>query len=206
MNHRSSGSRCSDAVFYISSVISSLNLSFTPQKCVSSVIMGLGVFGGGGELISKHCAVSSALCACRRCTTTRFLLFFFLKRNAARTGTRAPVNTHLLLVHVLVVALLHHLPLPALLLQGLLDQLGHLALLPRLLPPDHKPEIGRWSSVNTKDAHSGAEIVLYLVCYVLAKLYMIVLFFFSFPPPDRWGPGECVSYIIHSFSGHSVMY
>ena len=152
--------------FYISSVISSLNLSFTPQKCVSSVIMGLGVFGwGGGELISKHCTVSSALCVCVCvCADVAPPQGLFLKKRSTHRGTRAPANTHLLLVHVLVVALLHHLPLPALLLQGLLDELGHLALLPRLLPPDHKPEIGRWSSVNTKRAHSGADILLYLVC------------------------------------------
>lgn len=50
------------------------------------------------------------------------------------------VPPHLLVIlGVLGVALLDHLPLPPLLLQRLLDQLGHLALLPRLLPPDEEP-------------------------------------------------------------------
>lgn len=49
--------------------------------------------------------------------------------------------SNLLFIHVLVVPLLHHFPLPALLLQGLLDELGHFALLARLLSPDHKPVI-----------------------------------------------------------------
>lgn len=47
--------------------------------------------------------------------------------------------SNLLFIHVLVVALLHHFPLPALLLQGLLDELGHFALFTRLLSSNHKP-------------------------------------------------------------------
>lgn len=56
--------------------------------------------------------------------------------------------SNLLLVHVLVVALLHHLSLPALLFQGLLDELGHLALFPWLLSADKKPASG--TSVKSK--------------------------------------------------------
>lgn len=44
----------------------------------------------------------------------------------------------LIVVHVLLVSLLHHLPLPSLLFQGLLDELSHLALLPRLLPTNYE--------------------------------------------------------------------
>lgn len=57
-----------------------------------------------------------------------------------RVPSRVALSPHLLVIlGVLGVALLHHLPLPPLLLQRLLDQLRHLALLPRLLPPDQEP-------------------------------------------------------------------
>lgn len=46
-----------------------------------------------------------------------------------------------ILLHVLVIALLHHLPLPAFLLQRLLDQLRYLTLLTRLLSADDKPAV-----------------------------------------------------------------
>lgn len=65
-------------------------------------------------------------------------------------------NTDLLLVHVLVVALLHHLPLPALLLQCLLDELGHFALLARLLSANHKPVDTREGSECTR-TYEGAK-------------------------------------------------
>lgn len=45
-----------------------------------------------------------------------------------------------IIVHVLFVSLLHHLPLPSLLFQSLLDELSHLALLAWLLPTDYEPE------------------------------------------------------------------
>lgn len=44
-----------------------------------------------------------------------------------------------IVVHVLFVSLLHHLPLPSLLLQSLLDELRHFTLLPRLLSANYKP-------------------------------------------------------------------
>ncbi|KPP66303.1 histone-lysine N-methyltransferase PRDM9-like, partial [Scleropages formosus] len=40
---------------------------------------------------------------------------------------------------IMGIALFHHLPLPTLLLQGLLDKLGHLTLLTRLLTANHEP-------------------------------------------------------------------
>lgn len=56
-------------------------------------------------------------------------------------GVTLTGKSYLLLVvlHVLFVALLHHLPLPPLLLQSLLDELSHFALLARLLPADDEP-------------------------------------------------------------------
>src|SRR4029434_1764563 len=49
-------------------------------------------------------------------------------------------HTHLVLIaHVVLVALLHHLSLPALLLKSLLDELGHLTLLAWLLTANQKP-------------------------------------------------------------------
>lgn len=53
------------------------------------------------------------------------------------------MKTDLLFIHVLIVALLHHLSLPAFLLQGLLDELSHFTLFTRLLSPDNKPAFGQ---------------------------------------------------------------
>ncbi|KAF3833748.1 hypothetical protein F7725_024952 [Dissostichus mawsoni] len=62
------------------------------------------------------------------------------------TNSEARVNSGLYLVIVgviLSVLLLQQLSLPPLLLQGLLDERGHLALLARTLPANHKPATTR---------------------------------------------------------------
>lgn len=87
--------------------------------------------GEGEGLISKHYTLTSV---CRCCTITHLRA-----TNQAVVSAYPGADTNLLFIHILVVALLHHLTLPALLLQRLLDELGHFTLFSWLLPPDHKP-------------------------------------------------------------------
>ena len=79
------------------------------------------------------------------------LLSLSLRPNQADSEPLRAACADLLVVHVLAIALLHHLPLPALLLQGLLDELGHLALLPGLLPANQEP------AADGENAHPHSE-------------------------------------------------
>lgn len=72
-----------------------------------------------------------------------FLIFWDVPEDKAAVSARYL----LIIVHVLLVSLLHHLSLPSLLFQSLLDQLSHFTLLPRLLAANHEP--------GTKSNRSG---------------------------------------------------
>ena len=122
--------------------------------------------GRKGKWISKHCTLTSALWVCRHCTIADSRV----TNQASCQLTQDPtpdvlvikkisalnMKTNLLLVHVLVVSLLHHLSLPAFLLQGLLDELGYFALFTRLLSPNNKPAF--WQAATS----SGLKIITYV--------------------------------------------
>lgn len=69
--------------------------------------------------------------------------------------TRRCATRYLVVVGVVLsVLLLQQLPLPPLLLQRLLNERGHLALLARTLPANHKPA----TSNNSKNDRSGYSL------------------------------------------------
>lgn len=76
---------------------------------------------------------------------TRLLFYFGDKRTQRCPHFSKSKTVHVamaylfIVIHVLFVSLLHHLPLPSLLLQSLLDELSHFTLLPRLLSANYKP-------------------------------------------------------------------